>query len=356
MSRLVLAITSLLLILALPALATSIDRVSGEPVPATLAVPGSFAPVHDDLRDGPLELVTHLADGTSKSVRSLPGNVAPVAERRLPGGLRPDQPDGAGGAGPRAAARPALGHPSWTATWSTWPLRKSAGLLILDYTDPAAPVQVGGLPGFDLLSVCVEGDRAYCGRGTSGVLVVDLTDLAAPAAITTFDTPGSANGTDADGTILYVAMGNDGLGIYDVTDPLAPANLASMATSGFCTYVQEDDGVAYACDGSGLTLFDVALPAAPALLSAVNLGDTCYEMCFTGSTGVIARGRPARPGPGPGDRSRRSRGARRQQREQRLFLRRGGRRPVHGLALHRPARSGRQPGPGGQRSPTAASP
>lgn len=282
-----LAIISLLVTLALPALATSLDLTSGEPVPAAQSVPDGFVPARDDVRDGPLELVARLAEGTSKSVRGLPGGVAlwqngaylvasdlndPTDPVELGRVLLPAQP----------SDMLVDGSVVYLA------LRKSAGLLILDYADPAAPVEVGALTGVDLLSVCVEGNLAFCGRGSAGVLVIDITDPAAPVDVTTFDTPGSANGTDADGNILYVAMGNDGLGIYDVADPLAPVNLASMVTNGFCTYVQERDGVAYACDGSGLSLFDVSFPAAPAPLATVNLGDTCYEMCFTSSPTMIA--------------------------------------------------------------------
>jgi len=279
----------LLLLLALPALSANIDAVTGEPIPALLGDQGEQAPAMDVQRDGPLELVTHLAEGTSKSVRALPGDVAIWQN-----GAYLVASDLTDPANPVELSRYLLeAQPSDIVVdgdLAYLALRKSAGLLILDYADPTAPVVVGGLPGFDLLSVAIAGDRAYCGRGSAGVLVIDISDLTAPVDITLFDTPGSANGTDIDGTILYVAQGNDGLGIYDVTDPLAPVNLASMATSGFCTYVQERDGVAYACDGSGLSLFDVSFPAAPALLASVNLGDTCYEMCFTSEPDIIAVG------------------------------------------------------------------
>ncbi|MEZ4387058.1 MAG: FlgD immunoglobulin-like domain containing protein [Candidatus Krumholzibacteriia bacterium] len=277
---------ALVLAIALPCLAADADPLTGEPTPASL---GSLAPVAPALpgdRDDALILLSHIADGTSKSVRPLPGNVvvwqngawliasdltSPAAPVELGRYLLTAQP----------SDMQVIGSTLYVA------LRKTSGLLILDYGDPTAPALVGSLEGYDLLSVAVQGDRAYCGRGSPGVLVVDLSDPTQPTAITTFDTPGSANGTDVDGDIVYVAMGTSGLGVYDVTDPLAPVFLATMPTSGFCTYVQQRDGVAYACDGSGLSLFDVSVPAAPTPLGTVNAGGSCYEMCFTGNPSVV---------------------------------------------------------------------
>ncbi len=276
----------LVLLVSVPAHAARIDALTGEPIPAPLADLAADAPSAPAYRDGDLELLAHITDGTSKSVRALPGNVViwqngaalvatdlsvPAAPVELGRFVLTAQP----------SDMQVIGTTVYVA------LRKSAGLLILDYADPAMPQVVGNLMGFDLLSVAVEGDRAYCGRGSSGVLVVDLTDPANPTDITLFDTPGSANGTDIDGNILYVAMGTDGLGVYDVTDPLAPIALGSAATNGFCTYVQERDGVAYACDGSGLSIFDVSFPAVPTPLGTYSAGGTCYEMCFTGNASVI---------------------------------------------------------------------
>ena len=284
--RLRMMLCALALLVAIPSLAADVDPLTGEPVPVLRGEVPTDMPAPAEGRDGDLVLLTHLAEGTSKSVRPLPGGVVvwqngawlvshdladPTAPVELGRYLLPAQP----------SDMQVIGSTLYVA------LRKSAGLLILDYSDPAAPQQIGLLADHDLLSVAVEGDLAYCGRGSAGVLVVDLADPTSPQAVTTFDTPGSANGTDADGAIVYVAMGTSGLGIYDVTDPFAPVSLATQPTAGFCTYVQERDGVAYACEGDGLRLFDVSTPASPALLGAFSAGDTCYEMCFTGNPDVI---------------------------------------------------------------------
>lgn len=276
----------LLLLTASPTVAAAIDAETGMPVPAVVGDLPAALPGAEAARDDILVPLAHIADGTSKSVRALPDNVVvwqngawlvatdltvPDSPVELGRYLLPAQP----------SDMQVIDSTVYIA------LRKSGGLLILDYADPAAPALVGQLADFDLLSVAVAGDRAYCGRGSSGVLIIDLSDPTAPTDINLFDTPGSANGTDIAGTTLFVAMGTSGLGIYDVSDPLAPVSLGSATTSGFCTYVQERDGIAYACDGAGLRLFDVADPTSPVLLSTYDAGDTCYEMAFTGNESVI---------------------------------------------------------------------
>ena len=276
----------LITFVAVPALANQTDAQTGEIIPAPLSDrPVEAAPAVQS-RDGDLELFAHLAEGTSKSVRALPNNIVvwqngawliatdlsvPMSPVEISRHLLAAQP----------SDMQVIDNTVYLA------LRKAAGLVILDYTDPANPTVVGTLPGFDLLSVAVSGDRAYCGRGTAGVLVVDLSDPSAPTDITLFDTPGSANGTDIDGNILYVAMGTSGMGTYDVTNPLMPISLGTGATTGFCTYVQQRDGLAFACDGDGLKIFDVSFPSNPALMGSFSAGGSCYEMCFTGNDDVI---------------------------------------------------------------------
>ncbi len=191
-----------ILLLSLPALAANTDALTGEPIPALMGDTSQVAPIAPQERDGDLILLAHLADGTSKSVRALPNNVViwqngawliahdisvPTAPVEISRYLLAAQPSDI----------QVIDNTVYLA------LRKTAGLLILDYTDPANPVTIGNLPDFDLLSVAVQGDRAYCGRGSAGVLVIDLTDPAAPFDINLFDTfHGSQNFSGVQGAVI----------------------------------------------------------------------------------------------------------------------------------------------------------
>ena len=88
-------------------------------------------------------------------------------------------------------------------------LGKDHGLLILDISNPLEVQEVGSLEGEDLLAVDVEGDYAFAGRGTDGIAVYDISDPAVPSLAFAADTPGSANGIAVEGTTMYVADGNN---------------------------------------------------------------------------------------------------------------------------------------------------
>lgn len=279
---------ALVLILALPAVAARLDIQTGEPIPYPAAeVPAAIPAPPIAEFTGDLELVYHIAEGASKNVRALPGNVvvwqngawfeahdltnpaAPVALSRV---LLPAQP----------SDLKVVGSTVYLA------LRKNFGLWILDYSDPASPVQLGALDGYDLLSVEVSGTLAYCGRGTPGFIVVDIANPAAPAVIGQYDTPGSANGTSVEGTVLAVALGASGVGFYNVADPTSPTEFATFATNGFCTFVLFRNGLAYAADAQGLRIVDGSNPAAPALVGQfTGAGGSCYELTFTADPDLV---------------------------------------------------------------------
>ncbi len=264
------------------------DPMTGEPIPAAAPrdVEGPEPAMTPAGRTGDLELLAHLAEGTTKSVRLI-GDVAvwqngaylqahdisepgvPVALSRY---LLPAQP----------SDMEVVGDLLYVA------LRKGAGLLVLDYSDPAAPAMASSLPGEDLLSVAVAGDLAYCGAGGDGFVVIDLAAPGGPAQIASLDTPGSANGTAVMGNTLLVALGNNGFGTYDITDPTAPTQLALWATEGFCTYVREDEGLAYLAGAFGLQILDVSDPAAPTPLGSWNPDDTTYELVKQGEVLYVA--------------------------------------------------------------------
>jgi len=266
------------LLAAVPALGAPLDALTGEPIPAAAEVPAiGDLPPDDAGRDGDLELISYLAEGTSKNVRALPGGYVVWQN-----GAWLEVHDVADPTNPVPVGRYLLpAQPSDLLVDGTWlyvALRKNHGLLILDYANPASPTLIGALPGYDLLSVAVGNQRAYCGVGSAGFLIVDLADPANPTAGVTFDTPGSANGTAIAGNLLAVALGASGLGLYDVANPAAPVALATAATSGFCTFVQIFGDRVYAAENTGLRIFDVAVPAAPVVLGSYNAGGSCYEL------------------------------------------------------------------------------
>ncbi len=100
------------------------------------------------------------------------------------------------------------------------------GLRVFSLEDPENPQLLSSLTsGFDdAFAVAVEGDLAYVADGPGGLKIVDVSDPALPVHIGG-ESMESAVGTAedllwGDGT-LYVALGGEGLGVYPGGDPAA---------------------------------------------------------------------------------------------------------------------------------------
>lgn len=171
-------------------------------------------------------------------------------------------------------------------------LRKNQGILILE-TATGVWTLAGQISGPDALAVAVDGTTVYVGRGSAGVSVYDASNPSAPVLLGTVDTPGSANGLAASGTLLAVADGNVSAGpdvrLYDVSTPGTFAPLGTAEMDGFATYAAFHAGRLYVTGDAGLRAFDVTNPAAPAVLGTASAGgETTYEVVFDGETAYVA--------------------------------------------------------------------
>jgi hypothetical protein len=75
--------------------------------------------------------------------------------------------------------------------------------------------------------VNVVGNLAYIARGGAGLQIVDVSDPAAPVAVGGFDLPYSASDVDVVDNFAYVVNGA-GLYVLDVSDPAAPVAVGSF--------------------------------------------------------------------------------------------------------------------------------
>ena len=289
MSRLVNVLVLALLTLGLVGLASarSVDPLTGDLIPALDQPFDLDQPAPSDMRDGDLELLADLADGTTKAVRNLSDTL--VLRQN---GAWFEAWDITDPASPVLMSQYLLGaQPSdvhLDGAMVYLALRKTQGLLILDYTDPNSPLFIGQLMGLDLLSVDVADGYAYCGRGSAGVEIISVMDPASPLSVGSFDTAGSANGTAVVGDLLAVAQGNDGLGLFDVSNFMTPTLLSTLPTDGFCTYVRMDDEMAYLAGNFGFQIVDVTSPTMPSTVGFYNIGDTSYELVIDGDTAWVA--------------------------------------------------------------------
>lgn len=150
------------------------------------------------------------------------------------------------------------------------------GLHVVNIATPTHPVQVTGVPMFDVLDVMIEEAYAYVAHAT-GLRVLDLSDPEAPQQVGSVDIPGTpvaldvAAGTDGH-TYAYVAAQLGGLQIVDVTDPANPQIVGDYDT--VANWVGEWEGIAeaqnvvvvgqYAYVGTKpLHIIDISDPANP---------------------------------------------------------------------------------------------
>lgn len=143
-------------------------------------------------------------------------------------------------------------------------------LHILDLTNPAAPVRIGGLSTSTSNSdLSLLGNLLGIAIQLGGVEFWDITNAAAPILRSRFDTP-RAHRLLLSGTRAYVAD-ETGLLILDLANPAAPALLGSLPTSAPCLDLALSGNLLYlAGESSGLLVVDVSTPTSPLLLQTVD--------------------------------------------------------------------------------------
>ncbi|MBM3879681.1 MAG: hypothetical protein FJ387_08170 [Verrucomicrobia bacterium] len=103
------------------------------------------------------------------------------------------------------------------------------GLIIIDVSDPANPVRVGGTSGA-ASRVTVSGNYAYVAAYGLGLEVINVSNPANPVRVGGVDTSGSAEGVAVAGDHAYVADFDAGLQVIDVSDPANPVRVGGYDT------------------------------------------------------------------------------------------------------------------------------
>jgi hypothetical protein len=155
------------------------------------------------------------------------------------------------------------------------------GLGVLDVTDPANPVMIGGYhTAGQALTVRLAGNLAFVAEGFSGLEILSITNPAHPVRLGAYTT-NSAQDLCVVGGLAYIAAGNGGLQVVDVSNPAQPLPLGGLVTNMSAVSVRVVGNLAYvACPTvisqfghpmtAGLQIIDVSDPSQPALLSTTS--------------------------------------------------------------------------------------
>lgn len=167
------------------------------------------------------------------------------------------------------------------------------GLVIVDVSNPAAPVLKGSYP-YPIANysrgVAVAGNYAYLAVDYNGLVIVNVSDPAKPVFKGYYDTSGIAAGVAVAGNYAYVADGNNGLVILDVSDPAAPVLKGYYDTPGTAVGIAVAGNYAYVADYNGLVIVDVSNPTAPVLKGSYDTSSMAAGVAVSGNYAYVADG------------------------------------------------------------------
>lgn len=142
----------------------------------------------------------------------------------------------------------------------------SAGLAVLDITDPIHVVRIGAImvPG-TAISVAVDSNYAYV--GADSVSIINISNRSSPQRIAAFAVGKSPIQVVHERNRLYTLIADSGTQIVDVSNPLMPKQIGFTTFGGHRMAVQNN--VAYYAGGSGgLVIVDLSDPLNPSVLSS----------------------------------------------------------------------------------------
>lgn len=130
----------------------------------------------------------------------------------------------------------------------------------------------------------VVGTHAYLATETAGLQIVDISNPSAPVRVGGITTDGTAQGLQVVGDLAYVADGAAGLQVFDVSTPSAPVRLGGHDTPGNAANVRVTGTLAHVADGpGGVQIFNVANASSPSPLGQHYLDSSTIDLAVVGS-------------------------------------------------------------------------
>ncbi|MCB1742255.1 MAG: hypothetical protein KDK91_17910, partial [Gammaproteobacteria bacterium] len=143
----------------------------------------------------------------------------------------------------------------------------SAGLVVLDRSDPSQPRWIGALD-FSGEITCIEGeaDVMFVAEGST-VHAVDVASPLQMRVLDSLDLGGSISEFKLRNEVLYAAAGTAGLRIIDVSDPESIGLIATVATPDAAWQIAVSSSRAYIVSPDFGIIVDISNPAAPVVLN-----------------------------------------------------------------------------------------
>jgi len=169
----------------------------------------------------------------------------------------------------------------------------SAVLKIINTATPAKPVVLSTVSttteaGFGDVAINSTGTLAVVTLGTGGVWTIDLSVPTSPVHIGSITTGGSALSVKLNGTRAYVVNSGSGsagagLVILDLTNPRVPTVLGRSGLSGAYDVALSGNYAFVSSWTSYLYVYDVTVPSAPLVKTAMALPGAAFNLALAGS-------------------------------------------------------------------------
>lgn len=169
----------------------------------------------------------------------------------------------------------------------------SAGLVIYDITNPAAPVSISTTDTPDTaLDVVVSGRYAYVSEvGASGGLrIYDISDPYLPVLVGSDTTVYGGGSIAVSGKYAYLALSSTGLKIYDISSPTAPRYLGLYLLVDNINDLKVDGNFAYIAADTGVYIIDVTNPTTPTLATSDAPASAAMGLYVANHTMYVADG------------------------------------------------------------------
>ena len=158
----------------------------------------------------------------------------------------------------------------------------ASGIEILDISNPAQPSRLGGLATTNATRLVLNGSDLYVADGNGGLKVVDVSNPANPQLVATPTLPSSGPGQlqvlKLSGTRLFAAY--VGIDTFDATTPAAPVAKGSLSST-FIEDMEVDGTLVYAATADGLSVFSAISLASPFLVSSTSGHDWAHAIAFS---------------------------------------------------------------------------
>ena len=167
----------------------------------------------------------------------------------------------------------------------------AVGLQVLDVSYPANPQRVGGVANPYIGTVVVSGNRAYVTYPFAGLVIYDVSNPAAPVRLGGYrpssDGDSVTDGVAVSGNYAYLWVEDIGLLVIDVSQPTNCVRLGRYRASGDVNGVTVSGNYAFVGDNGGLQVVDVSNPANPVRVGGYAAGGFVGDVALWGNHAYV---------------------------------------------------------------------